>query len=734
MVSYHYDVKQNSHAIPILGKTIAIFKNKELLNEIKKDFPEINNIHIVDSAREAKQIIEDYGIKNISMLYTDIKKTFKTQNYNNSYLFYQIEKEVSPTIVIDTKKDLDNKLSNSSLTNIDLIYDLSLTQVIKQKGKKVNKIIEILPNGIQIALKINGLWKIFIDNEINTFFLNKTKQKPVIENEFSPNPFENKYKKNENIFYNGYEFSYAKEAEYFKDIITWLISDNLYLDICDYINEKGNFINISKTFKVEKNINFDNFVEHLLNKDEIKGIEYRGITKISDDKYKISTKNGYIYMSKIDKEITITTFANSKSSEFDLKKYTNGLFINIENQIKQIHNTNSISKKNIFKIVAGLILFVILFYATFSLLFSIDNLTLVFSSLFSKDTLTDPWIYLIWLSFVFTFFQPLLVGVFMQKVIIRQKFDWKSLKAYYVSGLLRSVASFLTGNHIIALMVWGWYLNKKLEIKVATLVGAIGVASVVRSLIYLIIGSIFMVIGTASFFLKYYSPGQVDIIVLFTISWVGFAWESLHKVWVFLLVLSPVAQVLTANMFLSIKSLTRKLTLRDYNNTYQNVLLLRKSSPKLSWKREKARMIRSIILVCLPIFIESIETILYFDLIDSFILREVGNYDLFTPYYNFIDTSGLRLVAANVNNFPLLRALPGRGMFVSEYGLNSLYSVIYSNAHKGINVWGSYTSNDMAQMTTFLTRFFNVYLMMLIKIILSMIILLKITITRLKNK
>lgn len=733
MNNFSYEISQNFKSASKKGKDVVLFFDENLMNnfisEANKDF----DVNLVKSRKEAKNKLNSIGTNNIATLFTDSKYIFSSNHDINSYLIRRKKTNIDYSII-----DSENFLKKIESRNFSFAFKKSeeknISSEIKKNGKHLKKILYLKNNQISLALKINGLWKIYNHNELSLFYLFDNDIKPNVKDGASlPNLLKENKKSRSDILYDGFNVKFSDEYEYIFELSKWVADDYFYYDISKIINTKGNFININKKVKLLESNKFEEFIKILTNNEKIKGIEYNSIKEINNNLIVVNTNNGYYILEKEDQHLNITTFHNARSSEYDLKKNVSATITNIINWINNIKKNNTISKKDILKVSGGLLLFIILIYATFSLLFSIDNLSLIFSYIFSRDNLLDPWIYFIILAFIFTFVRPILTAIFMQKVIVKGKLNKEKLITYYIAGIFRAVASFLTGNYILSVFVWGWYLNKKLEIKSTSIVGAIGLASVVRALVYFFIGTIFMIIGTTSFFMKYYINKNGGIIWLFIISWVGFVWELFHKTWIFLLLLMPSLQVIVGNTILRFRSIRRELNISDYNNMYQNILLMRKTSPDLSWKKHRVRFIRTILLVSIPILVESFETVLYFDLVDSFMLRNSGNYNLFTPYYNFIDMSGLRLIASNIHNFPLFRFLPGRGMFISELGLNSLYQVVYSSAHPNIEgAWGSYTAEDLAQMTTFLTRLFNVYLPMLIRMIIVALVVLNTIIRRRK--
>lgn len=726
MNNLSYKISQNFKATSKKGEDVALFFNESLMKEFLLTRSKKNiNINVVKNRREAKSVLNNIGTSKISTLFTDSKYLFSSNHEINSYLIMSKKTNIDFSII-----DNENFLNKQNISKINFNYKVSkeknITNEIRSNGRRLKKIFYMSGNDIKLALKINGLWKIYDKNELSLFFLLKNNIKPECEEDVVlPEILKTNKNFYNNINYDGHNINFSDTEKFILKLSKWISDDYFYYDICEIINEKGNFLNINNVVKLNEDERFEEFINKTKNNINIKGIEYTSIKQIGDKKFILKTKNGYYVLEKKMQKLYITAFQNSNSSEYDLKKFANATMLNIIYWINNVKKKNTFSKKDIFKVSFGFLLFIILVYSTFSLLFSMGNLSQIFSYLFSKDNLLDPWIYFIIIAFIFSFMKPMIVAVFIQKIIVKGKLNKERLVTYYIAATFRSVASFLTGNYILSVFVWGWYLNRKLEIKTTSIVGAIGFASVFRAIVFFFIGTIFMIAGTSSFFIKYNNFINKKIIWLFLISWIGFVWELFHKTWIFLLLLIPSLQVFVGNTILRLKSFWKTTSNKDYNNMYQNILLMRKTSPNISWQKHRVRFIRAIILVSLPIIIESIETVLYFDLVDSFALRSSDNFNLFKPYYNFIDMSGLRLVASNIHNFPLFRLLPGRGMFISEFGLNSLYEIVYSNAHGDqAGIWGIYTSSDLAQMTTFLTRLFNVYIPMLIRMIIVIVVLL----------
>ncbi len=723
MRKYNYSLIRNARSMPLKGKVLLLFKSNDMLDEVSKKIGDFNYQEIVESDRKAVSFTKTMD-SEISTIYTDVKRLASGgRSYDVVYVESKRE-DNEITIINNTSNEVEIYPENKIKVNI--MSSCKVIDVLKKANKVNNKIIEVNSKGVSLMLKVNGLWKNYDYDYIKSIFLTSKNLKPKSDF-FGIIPLELKKNKktDDKILFNGEQILFGNNKEANTDIVNWLISDDLSLQMNEIINSNGNFITESKSFLVKNENITKDFINSMISKKDIKGLEYSSIEKLDENIYRINTKYGFIILQDLKKKVKLNSFFNSMSPEFDLSHFASSTMKNISHILKQEVKPNRLSRKDVIKSVLGILIFILLCVLTFRFLFTMDNMADIFKYLFTFDNFKDPWIYFIILSFIFTLLQPMIVAIFIQKFIVKKEVNREVLITYYISGTLRHISSFLTGNYILSMFVWGWYLNRKLNIKASSLVGTVSMAAIVRAIVYSVIGTFFMIMGTLSFYSKYYIPGSGGVIAIFVISWIGFVWELIHKSWLFLIILIPAFQVWGANLILWTKKTFNRIKINDYNKMYNNILLLRKTSPRIDFAKERIRFIRAAILITLPIIVESIETVLYFDVVDSFALRQSGNFSSFSPYYNFIDTSGLRLVVANLKNFPLLRALPGKGMFIDEFGLINLYEQIYSSAHTSQSIWGAYSSHDLAEMTTFITRLFNVYLLMIIRIIIILFVLFK---------
>ena len=217
------------------------------------------------------------------------------------------------------------------------------------------------------------------------------------------------------------------------------------------------------------------------------------------------------------------------------------------------------------------------------------------------------------------------------------------------------------------------------------LISYIGSLTIYKGILYSLIGGL-LIIGTSTYFLKYDPVIQGNVIAILKISWTGFAWEVIHNFGIFFMFTSATFYLFITNIYYKFIA-TKKFNKNTVDKIYQNNILIRRNKINRKWLEDKNKLKIVTFLICFPIVIEGIETVLYFNMIDQISLIRNGNPEEFKIYFDFISISGLRLMAANIHNFPLINILPGKGMGFSEFGLTTLYETIFIFKHDGVNVW-----------------------------------------------
>lgn len=84
---------------------------------------------------------------------------------------------------------------------------------------------------------------------------------------------------------------------------------------------------------------------------------------------------------------------------------------------------------------------------------------------------------------------------FISFTINKKRPNLQNIANFFVAGQLRSVAMMLTGQEIISMFIFGYYLVKKNEVRISSLVGSLATIHVLRAIITIAIGLPFMITG-----------------------------------------------------------------------------------------------------------------------------------------------------------------------------------------------------------------------------------------------
>lgn len=102
-------------------------------------------------------------------------------------------------------------------------------------------------------------------------------------------------------------------------------------------------------------------------------------------------------------------------------------------------------------------------------------------------------------------------------------------------------------------------------------------------------------------------------------------------------------------------------------------------------------------------------------------------------HYNFLQLSGARFMITQTRHFPGINIMPGSGIGVIEHFMSHTYEIMYIYSHKSVEAINEINLSDatsFANQTTFLTRFFNVYLMRILSTLISIYVIVKAVIRR----
>lgn len=629
-----------------------------------------------------------------------------------------MNKDVMKSILIYNNENLLSSLNKGDLVNFSLYFEeIDFSTSVKNHWKKASKIININNNDVQIAIKVNGLWKIF--DSLNLEYLYCKKNKINIKYSFSD------LEKNSDVIFDEGNALYSEEylnANYIKKI-NWALSDNFYNDVETIYESEGYISYEYREVKLTEQADFTSFKKMLFSTEGIDGI---GVEKIieKNDRIIITNNYGEFVLSVNNEVIKITSIICSRSTEEEISTYKRATATNIINNINR--NTGykkSDIPKQIIKSLIGIAIFALLFSMTFLLLFDSENISIFFRAFGNVNSWNAPWLYLIICTFIINLLMPIIVAVFVEKLILKkEEFEFKRVLHYFVASALRNSATFLTGNIFVAMFAWTWYLSKSLKIRTASLVSAFSTAAIIRAMIISMFGVVFMTIGTIGFFTIFDSPvTSVNLAVVIS-SWIGFVWQIIHGSAIYFLIISPVVLRFFIVLSFRMKNFRKEYKISDVNELNNKFNSFLKGRLSITWKENRERIYTLTSLTVAAILIEGIETVFYFNYVEHLLCFTTNNQEYYYAYWNIGSIISLRYMASQIHHVPIINILPGRGIFFSEFGLNTLYASVFEKHHANIPP-GTFdlTSEDLAQITSFSTRFFNVYLRYSIFIVISFI-------------
>lgn len=612
-------------------------------------------------------------------------------------------------IILSNYFDL-SKLNNFSLANFEISQNDSLiNDLIKEKWRKFEKIIKIDGKTIEIAYKSEKYWIKRNFDFIKIYWNLKIKGKKTLIYK------NNKWSKD--------QYEEINDEDFLK-IVNWLISDDFVYDINKLLEEYGYIEFQEQSINLVNNNLWDSFSNKVNNNENINGIKYNEFL-IKEKSIILKNEIGLYEIKKENEEIIISSWMKSNKLESDIINFNDSLIFNIKSFINNDVQIRKLNTKTIINSIFGFAILIILIASTFSFIFNMENINFIAGSLVYKKTWQSVWIYLILASFSFSFFMPFFISFIVEKIILKkERFSFSRVSKYFIAGALRNSATFLTGNFFLATFVWGWYLNRKLDIKVATLFKTIGIVTIMRAFVLSIFGTLIMIMGGASYIYMFYNDPLQETLYLFLVAWIGFIWQLIHNAWIYFLIASTFIRRLILNGQFRLSNYRKDYSDRAINNVYYKNERFGNAKVNIFGKENRTQLYRMSLVVLLPMIIEGIESIYYFNYVDLLAANASGNIGEYSVYWNFFSISGIRYMGNMIHHFPLINILPGRGMFFSEIGLNSFYELIYSQHHHGKDLSGiyGYSSNDLAQMTSFITRFFNVYLNTTLVLLISIIV------------
>ncbi|BDU67790.1 MAG: hypothetical protein TYPL_4430 [Candidatus Tyloplasma litorale] len=705
----------------------------------------INNNYFLNKV-DLDEILEIIKKEKISAIYTDIKKiaNSKKLNINKIYISNKVKTKKTKQVAIffeneDIKNTIEKKLYKYEFDSYVSGLTKNIDKFIKNDKNlfKYDKTIIINKDGsTAVFLKISGNIRIVNFEKTELLFNSINKKELKIENSLKPTILSKTNSQNNFVEIIDGKLIYKKD---------YISSDIFYQKLLEILSLEYNILiknfMFNNSFFEYKQFSFDLKDEHyyelfkkaLINKNQLDGIKYQDAKNNLDGTFSINTDYGEIRIFNNSNNSLNVIMNLSSNKEDSLYFFSKGIVKNIINHINQVKQQNpKLNKLKLFQTLLGFLLFTFLLFFTVNYILGTEEISESFHMIFSKQNFHHPWIYFIILNFLFSYFYSVFVAFFMEKIIFkRKKINLKTTFVYFVSSQLRKTVSFFTGNYFISMFIWGWYINKNTNVKAYSIVGGISSISIIRGIILLFVGGIFMMFGSIYLIiLSVNSEGNLgNIILIFFMSIIGFAWEIIHNFWVYFLLFSSILQILFLKWTIKIRGKNDASIILETN--YHNMKTL--NSNKLTFKKSKDRALRVSLLVIGPIIFEALESMFFVNMMETAIIDNNQYPSGWSQhiYWNFISISGLRLMATNIHNVPIINVLPGKGLGFSEFGLKQVYALLFSVQHS-MSIQDPYIQNISSQ-TSFATRFFNMYLPIIISFIITMWVILR-TILKEKTK
>lgn len=633
--------------------------------------------------------------------------------------------------MIKTLVLVDEKVDETSITN--LVQNRSLIHVEKVNGAKINfkeirkilkkencsRIISFDPglNRFDIYLKSHSVWtKIKFENLVYKWFSSNDFK---LTKHYWNTPAIFKSKGSSNI-----EISFPlnfNQIEKRWELFNWFLKEdslkNINVDTDNYNN-----ISIDEgVFNLKNDIVFNNFLEKLPNKlNEIRKISYE---LLDDDKVHILTNDGEIFLNKSkDNKVYYSIILKGKKMTdlfFSIKAYRNNIKAIINEEERIIGGRKKINWKDLLTMFISIIVIAILTYVTFNFIFGSSSNSAL-SILFSGYTWSQGWIYLLIFNFIFSLF----LGMFMSILIHwftpnSGKLNYKTTLNMWVSLQIRAAAAFITTNAFLATFIWGIYVVQTTKIRTVGFVGMVASLNMLRAMIMMPIGFIFMVRGTFYSSHLLIDLGQNGELITYSIlSWGGWLWSIIHNLSVSIFIILPPLHIFYNYILEKIHWKKGTLdSLTDSMTSFEMQIRNIKTNLPKQFKNYK-RMIRLGMIIIFSIILETFEF--------TYSLRMVENYNKDVlelgfekaNYFNVFAISSIRYMSSFVHHFPILNIIPGQGIGISDFVLNDLTNAIVTSKHDKL------VDPDIVDVisseSSLIIRFFNFYLKKAISLIITL--------------
>ncbi len=598
------------------------------------------------------------------------------------------------------------------------------TTLIKQlKKEDCSKIIKINDDKkFELIFKRNSVWTSIKFEELVSYWM-YVKKYSTSNNDFWV-PKELKSGKNKSNLIFPFEINDENIVDYIP-ALNFFCEENSLKEVNDKV--AGHSLKLSNKFIKTSEANFNEFGNKISN-GNLQGIQKNRAT-FEDDKITLETKFGNVYLIKENDGVRLISFLKAEqNNSAELSSFAKGEIFNIESHLIKREVTTNVPKKigikNLITWIVSLVVIAILLYATFNFIFTPHNSKTALEIIFSKYTWGHPWIYLMFFNFLISIFYGPIIGIIFFKIAKpKQKIVWSTYVQFFVAGQVRLVTVFLTGNSILATFFWAWYMTSATKIKTIGIVGMVASMNIVRGVLIVPIGALFMIRG--SFFnaqILNELGMQSEMIAIITLSWIGWIWHIIHSLSISLLIIMPPLHILYNKILLiqygrksNSDHIINKMT--DFET---NLIQLKKSFKGIF--KNKERFYRITIIIVLNILIETFEFTFGLRMVEDYAINVTGVSGLVAAnYWNVFAISSVRYMSGYIYHVPILNLLPGQGTGITDLTLKiSTQGVIY-HAHGSWSADNINIINDMGEQTTFVMRFFNFYLRRMIALVITTI-------------
>lgn len=634
--------------------------------------------------------------------------------------------------------------NNQILDQVKSIYEGSLDIfVLKNKNDQKEILNRILKTKSDAGIYIDGNLKVDLIHKklggwasvgnhiIDLYMLEKLDLKPN-----SPSVLSNKIpfgKKSELVKFSnvGISFDSQISMEVLRDKIKLLEGNDFNLLIKLFNEKYGYFKYSTKRISKKKAVAFNSFKKNLKEQKVMPGLKKPGNINDENDSLNFTMGTTAIAIKEEQNTILIYALTNNKNRE-NAHYFHNGIINNLNNNICDLRTSRrKLKKAEILLSLIGLTVFIILTVFTFTKILNPDDVSKSLEIIFDPKTLKHPWIYLLWFNFFLSYFFSFIMMYIISYSVTGKKPNARNLWTYFVAAQLKATAKFITGEEILATILWGWYVVKRNNIRTSRLVGGVASLALIRAIFVAVFGVIFMGIGQSymSDAISGASPlydSEINIVLFYILSWGGMIWIVFDKLLRFGIVYSPPAHYLYNKIYTRIALVGKNSNIFDSMQKREMSLISLKGSTKGLFK-DKEKMIRISLMIFIATLLEALELMYIFNIIESFNNSQV-------MHYNFLQLSGARFMITQTRHFPGINIMPGSGIGVIEHFMSHTYEIMYIYSHGAVESSMSNISlseaESFANQTTFLTRFFNVYLMRILSTLISAYVILKAIIRR----